>query len=48
VNGFYTLHFDSPVAPAKARKVSLSIVDDIGKPRKDVAFTYSTLLRQPK
>lgn len=44
VNGFYTLRFDSPVVAAKARKVSLDIVDATGKPRKDVAFTYSTLL----
>jgi len=44
VNGFYTLSFDSPVPPAKARKVSLNIVDATGKPRKDVAFTYSTML----
>lgn len=49
VNGFYTLRFDSPVSLDKARKVSLNLVDDTGKPRKDVAFTYSTLLPpQPK
>jgi von Willebrand factor type A domain len=44
VNGFYTLRFDSPVIAAKARKVSLDIVDAARKPRKDVAFTYSTML----
>lgn len=44
VNGFYTLRFDSPVAVEKARRVSLNIVDTAGKPMKDVAFTYSTML----
>lgn len=44
VNGFYTLRFDSPAPLGKARKVSLDLVDDTGKPRKDVAFTYSTIL----
>jgi hypothetical protein len=44
VNGFYTIRFNPPVAAAKARKVSLDIVDATGKPRKDVAFTYSTML----
>jgi hypothetical protein len=44
VNGFYTLRFDSPVPPAKARKVSLDIVDYSARLRKDVAFTYSTML----
>lgn len=44
VNGFYTLRFDLPIQSAKARRVSLDIVDAIGKPRKDVAFTYSTML----
>jgi len=49
VNGFYTVHFDLPVASGKARTVSLEIVDGRGQPRKDVAFTYSTLLPpQPK
>lgn len=47
VNGFYTLRFNLPVAHGKARKVSLDVVDARGKPRKDVAFTYSTLLPQP-
>jgi hypothetical protein len=46
VNGFYTLRFDSPVAVEKARKVSLDVVDSAAKPRNDVAFTYSTTLRQ--
>lgn len=44
VNGFYTLRFDTPIALEKARKVSLDILDGAGKSRKDVAFTYSTLL----
>jgi Mg-chelatase subunit ChlD len=49
VNGFYTLRFDSPVPLGKARKVSVDLVDGTGRPRKDVAFTYSTLLPpQPK
>ncbi len=48
VNGFYTLRFDLPGPPGKARKVSLEVVDATGKTRKDVAFTYSTLLPQPK
>jgi hypothetical protein len=48
VNGFYTLRFDLPVAPGKARKVSLDVVDATGKPRKDVALTYSTLPPQPE
>jgi Mg-chelatase subunit ChlD len=42
VNGFYTLRFELPVAPEKARKVSLEIVNGVGKPRRDVAYTYST------
>ena len=46
VKGFYTLRFDSPVAVEKARKVSLDVIDNAAKPRKDVAFTYSTILRQ--
>ncbi len=49
VNGFYTLHLEAPLQPSKLRKVSLEIVDARGQPRKDVAFTYSTLLPpQPK
>ena len=44
VNGFYTLRFDSPLPSRKARKVSLEVVDTTGRPRKDVAFTYSTIL----
>jgi hypothetical protein len=44
VNGFYTLRFELPVAPEKAHKVSLEIVDGAGKPRSDLAFTYSTAL----
>ena len=48
VNGFYTLRFDSPLSPGKARKVFMEVVDATVKPRKDVAFTYSTLLPQPK
>jgi hypothetical protein len=44
VNGFYTLRLETPVRPSKLRKVSLEIVDRRGQPRKDVAFTYSTLL----
>lgn len=46
VSGFYTLRFDSPVAVEKARKVSLDVIDSAAKPRKDIAFTYSTILRQ--
>ncbi len=49
VNGFYTLHLDALLQPGKAGKVSLNIVDGKGIARKDVAFTYSTLLPpQPK
>jgi Mg-chelatase subunit ChlD len=44
VNGFYTLHFELPVAKEKAHKVSLEIVDGEGKPRRDVGYTYSTAL----
>ena len=44
VNGFYTLRFDSPIPAGKAHKVFLDIVDAKGNPRKDVAFTYSTIL----
>jgi Mg-chelatase subunit ChlD len=44
VNGFYTLQLETPLQPGKLRKVSLEIVDGRGQPRKDVAFTYSTLL----
>jgi hypothetical protein len=44
VNGFYTLSFDSPVPLGKARKVSLDLVDHSGKPRKELAFTYSSIL----
>ncbi len=46
VNGFYTLRFDPPMAAQKARNVSLDVVDNAAKPRKDVAFTYSTILRE--
>lgn len=48
VNGFYTVHFDLPVAPEKARKVLLEVVDGTGKPRNDVAYTYSTFVPQPQ
>jgi hypothetical protein len=49
VNGFYTLRLESPIALDRVRKVSLDIVDGTGKPRKDVAFTYSSALPpQPK
>jgi Mg-chelatase subunit ChlD len=49
VNGFYTLQLETPLQPSKLRKVLLEIVDARGQPRKDVAFTYSTLLPpQPK
>jgi hypothetical protein len=44
VNGFYTLSFDSPIPPGKARKVALALVDHSGKPRKEMAFTYSSIL----
>jgi len=44
VNGFYTLQLETPLQPSKLRKVYLEIVDVRGQPRKDVAFTYSTLL----
>jgi Mg-chelatase subunit ChlD len=44
VNGFYTLQLDTSLQPSKLRKVSVEIVDSRGQPRKDVAFTYSTLL----
>jgi Mg-chelatase subunit ChlD len=44
VNGFYTLQLEAPLQPSKLRKVSLEIVDGRGQPRKDAAFTYSTLL----
>jgi hypothetical protein len=44
VNGFYTLHLEVPIRPSKLGKVLLDIVDGNGQPRKDVAFTYSTLL----
>jgi hypothetical protein len=44
VNGFYTLRFDLPVPPGKARNVSLEIVDGSGKLRNDVGYTYSTAL----
>jgi hypothetical protein len=43
-NGFYTLRVDLPAAPEKAHKVSLEVVDGGGKPRNDVAYTYSTAL----
>ena len=49
VNGFYTLQLEAHLQPNKLRKVSLEIVDGRGQPRKDIAFTYSTLLPpQPK
>jgi hypothetical protein len=49
VNGFCTLQLETPLQPGKLRKVLLEIVDARGQPRKDVAFTYSTLLPpQPK
>lgn len=49
VNGFYTLQLETPLQPSKLRKVLIEIVDARGQPRKDVAFTYSTLLPpQPK
>jgi Mg-chelatase subunit ChlD len=44
VNGFYSLRFNLPVAPEKARKVKLEIIDGSGKQRNDLAYTYSTLL----
>jgi Mg-chelatase subunit ChlD len=44
VNGFYTLQLETPLQPSKLRKVLLEIVDSKRQPRKDVAFTYSTLL----
>jgi hypothetical protein len=44
VSGFYTLSFASPVLLGKARKVSVALVDHSGKPRNELAFTYSTIL----
>jgi von Willebrand factor type A domain len=44
VSGFYTLSFDSPAPLGKARKVSLALVDHSGKPRNELAFTYSSML----
>jgi len=44
VNGFYRLQFDLPVTADKAKKISLEVVDRTGKPRNDVAYTYSTAL----
>jgi hypothetical protein len=48
VNGFYTLRFDLPVTSGQGKKILLRIVDDSGNPRKDVAFTFSTLVPQLK
>lgn len=45
VNGFYSLRFDLPIAPEKAHKVTLEIMDKRGKQRNDLAYTYSTLLQ---
>lgn len=45
VNGFYSLRFDLPVAPEKAHKVTLEIMDGSGKQRNDLAYTHSTLLQ---
>ena len=44
VNGFYTLSLDLKVPPGRSSKVLLEVVDGIGKPRSDVAWTYSTAL----
>jgi hypothetical protein len=44
VNGFYALQLDTPPLTKKSSKVSLQIVDDIGKVRKDVASTYQRAL----
>lgn len=44
VHGFYTFRLNSPVLLEKVRKVSLDIVDNKGRARQDVAFTYSRAL----
>jgi hypothetical protein len=46
VNGFYALRLESPVVPDKVRRVSVEIVNESGSPRKDVAFTHSSVLPQ--
>ncbi len=47
VNGFYTLHVETPIRPKKLSKVSLDIVDGTGKVSKDVAWTYQRLFPPP-
>ncbi len=47
VNGFYTLHLETPIRPSKLGKVSLEIVDSTGKASKEVAWTYQRFFSPP-
>jgi hypothetical protein len=44
VSGFYILSLALPAPLGKARKVSLDLVDHYGRPKKELAFTYSSIL----
>lgn len=40
VNGFFTLQFDASPTERKSNKVSVEVIDNSGKVRKDLAWTY--------
>ncbi len=47
LSGFYTLHLDAPAPARKPYKVALEVVDENGKAKKDVAWTYQQALPEP-